>query len=85
MPYVEKEKRDKYSEAIQSILNLLPDGSAEAAGEFTYVLYRLLQKFNGKYWERALGTGSAVMAIMEMYRRDHALYEDGKIAEHGDV
>lgn len=85
MPYIEKEKREKYTEAIQSILNSLPESSAEAAGEFTYVIFKLLQKFNGRYWERALGTGSAVMAIMEMYRREHAGYEDEKTATHGDV
>ncbi|NIS73794.1 MAG: hypothetical protein GTO08_00620 [Deltaproteobacteria bacterium] len=85
MPYIPIKEREKYTEAIESILNLLPDDSADAAGEFTYVIYRLLKKFNGKYWERALGAGSAVMAIMEMYRREHAGYEDEKIAEHGEV
>lgn len=85
MPYIHKEKRQKYTEAIESILLSLPEDSKEAAGEFTYVLYNLLKRFNGKYWERALGTGAAVMALFEMYRRDHAPYEEGKIADHGDL
>ncbi|NIO16453.1 MAG: hypothetical protein GTN70_05570 [Deltaproteobacteria bacterium] len=85
MPYIGTDKREKYTEAIQSILDSLPESPAEAAGEFTYVIYKLLQKFNGRYWERALGTGSAVMAIMEMYRREHAGYEEEKMATHGDV
>jgi hypothetical protein len=85
MPYIARENRGKYADAIDDILNSLPESSAEAAGEFTYVIYRLLERFNGRYWERALGTGSVVMAILELYRRSHAPYEDVKLAEHGDV
>lgn len=85
MPYIRKERRKEYSEPIEQILKSLPESSSEAAGEFTYVIYKLLTKFNGRYWERALGTGSVMMAVMEMYRMSHSGYEDGKIAEHGDV
>lgn len=85
MPYIAKENRERYVGAINDILSALPENSADAAGEFTYVIYKLLERFNGRYWERALGIGSVVMAIHEMYRREHIQYEDKKIAEHGDV
>ena len=85
MPYIAKENREKYADAIKDILSALPENSADAAGEFTYVIYKLLERFNGRYWERALGIGSVVMAIHEMYRMQHIQYEDEKMAEHGDV
>jgi hypothetical protein len=85
MPYIAKERRKRYDRTIEEILEALPDNSEEAAGDFTYVIYRLLTKFNGRYYERALGMGSLVMACMEMYRRSHGPYEDEKIWEHGDL
>ena len=85
MPYIAKKNREKYADAIHDILTALPESSADAAGEFTYVIYKLLERFNGKYWERALGIGSIVMAILEIYRRKHVQYEDQKMTEHGDV
>ncbi len=85
MPYIAKENREKYADAIHDILTALPENSADAAGEFTYVIYKLLERFNGKYWERALGIGSILMAILEIYRRKHVQYEDQKMTEHGDV
>lgn len=85
MPYIANKDREKYADAIDDILTALPENSADAAGEFTYVIYKLLERFNGRYWERALGIGSVVMAILEIYRREHIQYEDKKMAEHGDV
>jgi len=85
MPYIPQERREEYDVAINTILSRLPDDQTKAAGEFTYVIYRLLDTFNGKYWERALGVGSLIMAILEIYRKNHGLYEDTKIKQHGDV
>ncbi len=85
MPYITRKNREKYADAIDDILTALPENTTDAAGEFTYVIYKLLERFNGRYWERTLGIGSVVMAILEIYRRKHVQYEDQKMAEHGDV
>jgi hypothetical protein len=86
MPYIKQEERKKYEThlaAIEHILLHLPVD--KAAGEFTYVIYRLLKRFNGVFATRAVGMGCVVAAILEMYRQDHAPYEDQKQHENGDV
>lgn len=86
MPYIEKENRKKYDKPVNEILDLLDEvGGHTAAGPFTYVVYRLLKYWSGRYWMRALGIGCLVCAILEMYRKEHGPYEDEKIKENGDV
>ena len=86
MPYIKQDKRNLYDHNIDALYYTLEHTEArEAAGDFTYIIYRLLKRFSGKYWMRALGIGCLVCAILEMYRVDHAKYEDKKIAENGDV
>lgn len=56
------------------------------AGRFVYVVYRLMLKlFTGRFWTRALGIGCLVCVILELYRKEHAKYENLKIEESGDV
>jgi len=86
MPYIKQEHRKLYDKSIGDILFVMEHTEAtEAAGHFTYIIYRLLKRFNGKFWMRALGIGCLVCAILEMYRRDQAAYEDGKINSNGDI
>jgi hypothetical protein len=89
MPYIEKAQRKQYDRPINKILDLLDEApgmpGAGAAGPFTYVVYRLLKFWSGKFWMRALGVGCLVCAILEMYRKEHGPYEDEKIKENGDV
>ena len=88
MPYIEKEQRRRYDRPIDEILKRLEDEEPRkelAAGQFTYVVYRLLKFWSGKFWMRALGIGCLIMAILELYRVDNAKYEDTKIQENGDV
>lgn len=87
MPYIEEKLRPIYDVHIDPILKMwkeCPNKDA-IAGDFTYVVYRLMKYFNGKFWHRAMAIGCLVCAILEMYRRDHAHYEDVKIMENGDV
>ena len=91
MPYITDEVKANLDNNIDGILETFDyysknkGGHGVIAGSFTYVVYRLLGWFNQKFWMRALGMGCLVMAMMEMYRRKHAEYEDSKIKENGDV
>lgn len=85
MPYINKEDRKRYDSAIKFLIDAMPSGSSQAAGEFTYIIYKLLEKFNGAYYERAVGTGCLMMTIQEMHRREHVVYEDKRKKEFGDV
>jgi hypothetical protein len=87
MPYIDKKMRNVYDPYINAITDLWQPvvRLTDIAGEFTYVVYRLLKVFNGKFWMRALGIGCLVCAILEMYRREHSEYEDEKREQNGDV
>ena len=86
MPYIPQEQREKYEEfidKIEFILYHLP--LTQVAGEFTYIVYRLLKRFNGKFWFHALGIGCMICATLEMYRQEHSRYEDIKKDQNGSV
>jgi hypothetical protein len=82
MPYVTDTVREKYDDHIDDINNTAPN-----AGELTYVIYRLAKAFSagGTYARYALVIGCFICAILELYRRVVAPYEDTKIKENGDV
>jgi len=86
MPYIKQEQRKELNPHLEPMLDRwyhMPKN--DVAGEFTYVIYRLLKIFGGKFWMRALGMGCMVCAMLEMYRQYHAPYENEKIEENGDV
>jgi len=86
MPYIPKQDRLLYDMAIDNIYTKLQLKSAtDAAGDFTYVVFRLLRRFSLQYWMRALGIGCLICAILETYRVDHAEYEDQKRKENGEI
>lgn len=90
MPYITSYLKSKIDpdvdKLIDTISHLHCGVLVETAGVFTYVVCRLLKFFYCRnYWSRALGIGCLVMAILEIYRREHAPYEDEKIREKGDV
>ena len=86
MPDIKPGERLHYDTQIKTIIDkwLLLD-LKDVAGHFTYIVYRLLKFFSGKFWMRALGIGCLVCAILEIYRKEHVHYEDMKIIENGDV
>ena len=86
MPYIAPQNRELYNGPISEILFVLSHREmTDAAGDFTYIVYRLLKRFKPRFWMRALGIGCLICAILELYRTDHALYEDEKLKEQGDV
>lgn len=86
MPYITPKEREKYESHILGIEYILYHQSVtKAAGEFTYIIYRLLKRFNVTFFYRVVGMGCMVCAMLEMYRKHHALYEDEKEKENGGV
>ncbi len=86
MPYIEKRLRTIYDPDIDNIIEKWwALDTQRMAGVFTYIVYRLLKCFSDKFWMRALGIGCLVCAILEIYRRDHAVYENEKRCKNGDV
>ena len=86
MPYIDQDKRLVLDARIDDLLDRWYFMTKlDVAGEFTYVIYRLLKLFSGRYWMRALGLGCMLCAMLEMYRRDHAVYEDEKEKINGSV
>lgn len=86
MPYIRKREREMYDEEIKTIMSKWDEMAAtDIAGHFTYVVYKLMKVFSTRFWARALGIGCLVMAILEIYRNDHATYEEIRRTENGDV
>lgn len=79
MPYIQKEDRERLS-----------TGLPQNAGELNYVITRLVddylrRKGGARYAHINEAVGALECAKLELYRRIAAPYEDGKIAENGDV
>lgn len=86
MPYIAKDLRDEVDPSINVLVGAIENKDVvEKAGIFTYIVYKLLLTFTGRFWVRALGIGCLVCAILEIYRREHAPYEDWARSRAGDV
>lgn len=94
MPYISKEKRNKYDvhiDRLAHILNTL-ESNDDISGEMNYVLFRLARllcdsESGGKrgYARMAVVSSSLSEAQAEFRRRVMAPYEDEKISLSGDV
>ena len=85
MPYVNKETRDRYEEYVGPMARML---GHDADGALNYVVTRLCLGRLGKepyYADFNAVVGALECAKLELYRRMVAPYENGKIAENGDV
>lgn len=80
MPYVSRETR--------VALDAYHTPTPRTPGELAYCVTELVQKFLGEeptFTGYAAAIGVLECAKLELYRRRIAEYEDGKIAENGDV
>ncbi len=83
MPYIKRDDREQFEESLKAIPPIT------SAGELNYFITRACQRFlvaNGQSYS----TYNAIIGVLEcakleLYRRKVAAYEDGKIAENGDV
>lgn len=83
MPYINKEDRKKFDDAIEDVL------PAVNPGELNYLITKLCHiyiDFNGLSYQRINDVmGALEGAKLEFYRRLVATYEDKKIKENGDL
>jgi len=87
MPYIKKEERAKYDNALKELTGLLRAQPVEQVdGELNYVITRLLKEsYPLKYFSLNRAIGVLECCKLEFYRRVVAPYEDMKIKENGDV
>lgn len=95
MPYIELKRREQLDSEVNALARKISNtiGTNElslmVAGDFTYALYRLFGMIfcagSKRYWQRALGFGCLLCAVLEAYRKFHAPYEDEAIKRNGDI
>ena len=96
MPYIKKEDREKFGEAIYPILEAFYyDGKGTwdynkpiSPGELNYLISSILWTIFDKNPSYTLGNnivGMLECVKQEFYRRKLAPYEDEKIVENGDI
>ena len=87
MPYIAAAHRPRYDERVSALADTIDDSTP--GGEMNYivtsVLVAWLEKRGLDYAALAEAVGVLETAKLELYRRVAAPYEDGKIAENGDV
>ena len=84
MPYIDKDARPKYHDAIKDLVN-----EVETSGELNHVITKLchgvLTKNGNRYQYYNAIVGVLECVKLEFYRRRLAEYENDKIKEHGDL
>lgn len=94
MPYINKEKREKYDAHINNLATILnkQENNDVISGELNYILFRLARilcdrESGGKfcYSRMAVVLSALSEAQAEFRRRVMAPYEDEKIGLAGDV
>ena len=87
MPYLDDEKKNKFTEVLVNLESILEFENFE--GELNYIISQLanLYLLNQGVCYKNLNTiiGSIECSKIEIYRRVAAPYEDIKIKENGDV
>jgi len=87
MPYITTDRRARYDERLSALADTIDD--ATPGGDMNYIITSLLAAWIEKrgldYAALAEAVGVVETAKLELYRRVAAPYEDGKIAENGDV
>ncbi len=88
MPYILQSKRNQIDNEINALAHAVERGGEFTAGDFNYIVTKLMQHFveiNGKNYNNFNSlVGALDCAKMEMYRREIAPYEDEKIESNGD-
>jgi len=85
MPYIKKEDRLRYSQAVDRLIDLLDQ---QPIGDFNYVISRIVWAAFDKNKSYTFGNslmGMLICVAQEFYRRKLSKYEDLKIKENGDI
>lgn len=87
MPYIATDRRARYDERLSALADTIDDSTP--GGDINYIVTSVLaawiEKRGLNYSALAEAVGVLETAKLELYRRVAAPYEDGKIAENGDV
>lgn len=86
MPYISPKVRKELEEELENLLHVLKD---KALGDFTYVLYCIVNTYVEER-AKSFHTYADVIGMLEatkleFFRRAVSPYEDRKIEENGDV
>jgi hypothetical protein len=87
MPYTEGELDDLLKPFVSELLEMPKE---KIAGEINRIICRLYVLLNRdgvvkKYFDRSWFIGTVVNAILEIYRREIAVYENAAIERNGDI
>lgn len=87
LPYIKMEKRSKYKNVVENLVNILKTlPPEEIDGELNYVITKILKEiYPLRYFHINKAIGVLECIKLEYYRRVAAPYEDLKIKESGDV
>lgn len=89
MPYIEKQERERFDPAMETLIKEITDGQSTTQGDLNYILTKICDAYverRGKsYSAMAEVVAGLECAKLEYYRRVAAPYEDKKIIENGDV
>lgn len=89
MPYIDKDKRQKYSTYIAGLVATLPESNDKAAGELNYVISKIMKEYvrtwGPKYARYNMLLGMLDCAAKEFYAREVRPYEDKAIKKNGDI
>ena len=92
MPYLKEKDRERYTDAIVEIEEVLIERFAvkhDVAGDMNYIITEIMVGFFNRnklnYSRINMFMGALECCKLELYRRLAAPYEDEKIKENGDV
>jgi hypothetical protein len=96
MPYLPKEYREMFDDALHNVVDILDvkiksvnGDKTKLSGFLNYCITKLVWSFihsqSEKYDAYNAAIGALECAKLELYRRKVAEYEDGKIESNGDV
>jgi len=90
MPYIKAEKREKFDDHIEELIDTLTDHgfSNVTIGELNYIISKIVWDIFRKSPSYTLGNnmvGVLECVKQEFYRRQLSKLEDEKIIENGDI
>ncbi len=88
MPYIPREDRKQYQDAIKELAEKIPEDRMQRPGHINYIVSLLLDRVYGsemRYADHNEAIGVLTCIQSELYRRKTAPYEDLKINSEGDL
>jgi hypothetical protein len=88
MPYIVKEKRERFESVVSNLVAYLQEDIENVAGNLNYMITAVLKRLiatNKKYKTMNDLIGVLECCKLELYRRVISPYEDTAIERNGDV